>query len=262
MLEKYGPWALIVGGSEGVGESFAVRLAAEGFDLVLLARKAEPLEALAERIRSTGRQVRTLSLDVTVPDALERVRVLTDDLDVGLLIFLAGATHRIEAFHDVAIEDWMVTVNCNVVAPTRFAHHFGGRMRTRGTGGIVLVGSVAGMTGSGKIAVYSASKAFNTTLAEGLWIELQPHGVDVLGLVLGSTATPAMARLGVPIDHPEFPAASPDSVVVEAFEHLGHEPVWFTDGNGPFAEQLRSMPREQAIGLMTASTESLNQRSS
>ena len=79
-VEKYGPWALVIGGSEGVGAAFARKLAAGGFKLVLLARKPGPLEALAAELREGGAEVRVLSVDLTQPDALQRARSVTDDL--------------------------------------------------------------------------------------------------------------------------------------------------------------------------------------
>ena len=75
LRERYGDWALIAGGSEGVGESFARQLAAQGFNLVLLARKSAQLDALAQSIRAdTGREVRTPSLDLSRADALAKAR--------------------------------------------------------------------------------------------------------------------------------------------------------------------------------------------
>jgi uncharacterized protein len=69
-LEKYGPWGLIIGGSEGIGAAFARKLATQKFNVVLIARKTQPLEELASELRLTGIQVRTLSADLSKPDVL------------------------------------------------------------------------------------------------------------------------------------------------------------------------------------------------
>ena len=90
-IEKYGPWALIVGGSEGIGAAFARVLAAKNLNIVLVARKPEPLEELAEDLRETGVEVRTVSADLSKTDVLDKVRTATDDVDVGFLIYNAGA---------------------------------------------------------------------------------------------------------------------------------------------------------------------------
>ena len=90
-IAKYGPWAVIAGGSEGVGAEFATQLADQGFNLVLLARKEGPLAEAADASRARGVEVRTLSVDLLAPDALDRIRQITDDIDVGLFIYNAGA---------------------------------------------------------------------------------------------------------------------------------------------------------------------------
>src|SRR5260370_9653971 len=83
--KQYGPWAVIAGGSEGVGAAFARKVAAHGINLLLLARKPQPLVELSKTItRESQVEVRAAPLDLTVPDVLERVRALTDGLEVGL----------------------------------------------------------------------------------------------------------------------------------------------------------------------------------
>ncbi|MBU6269508.1 MAG: SDR family NAD(P)-dependent oxidoreductase, partial [Sphingomonadales bacterium] len=76
-LNRYGPWALVIGGSEGVGAAFARMLAADGFKLVLVARKPGPLEELAAELRSGGAEVRTVSANLAHADVLDVVRKAT-----------------------------------------------------------------------------------------------------------------------------------------------------------------------------------------
>jgi hypothetical protein len=255
LRERYGDWALIAGGSEGVGESFARQLAAQGFNLVLLARKSAQLDALAQSIRAdTGREVRTLSLDLSRADALAKARRLTDDVEIGMVVFNAGAGHTITDFHDIPLEDWLTTLNCNVMGQTSFAHHYGATMKRRGRGAIVLLASMAGLAGAARLAVYSAAKAYSIALAEALWGELHPHGVDVLSLILGATKTPAMARAGIATDHPDFPGANPDDVAAEGLAHLADGPVWVASGLADNAHALRSMPRRDAARMMAEGT--------
>ena len=93
-LTTYGPWAVVAGGSEGVGASFARLLAEAGVHLALLARRPDPLEETATACRALGVQVRTLTLDLSAPGAVRRVADATADLEVGLLVLNAGAnTH-------------------------------------------------------------------------------------------------------------------------------------------------------------------------
>src|SRR5690348_9320219 len=105
-VAKYGPWAVIPGGSEGVGASMAHALGKGGFNIVLLARKQGPLDEVAQSIRAKhGVQVRTLSVDLNRTDAIDQVRKVTDDIDVGLVIYNAGAAHRVGFFLDGTLDD-------------------------------------------------------------------------------------------------------------------------------------------------------------
>ncbi|MAC60026.1 MAG: short-chain dehydrogenase, partial [Novosphingobium sp.] len=120
-LERYGPWALVVGGSEGVGAECARQLAADGFDLVLTARKLEPLEALAHELRDAGRRVRIVSADLSHGDVLARVREATDDIEIGLLFYNAGANNTRGNFVDLPADVTRSVIAINVVGQTEFA---------------------------------------------------------------------------------------------------------------------------------------------
>jgi short-subunit dehydrogenase len=256
--KQYGPWALIAGGSEGVGAAFAQKLAKAGINLVLLARKPDPLEETAQQVRSQSSvSVRVLPIDLTAGDMLARIRSVTDDIEVGMLIYNAGAESTLRNFHDRDLADSERMIALNVAGPTRLVHHFGGAMRTRRRGGIILVGSNAGYAGGPRIAMYSATKAFDYILAEGLWYELRPHNVHVLGLILGTTKTPAMARMGMKLDVPGYEAADPDAVAQEGLDHLGVDPIWHAAGTGEGAQQIRSMNRAAAITMIGKGSEAI-----
>ena len=228
-LPKYGPWALITGGSEGVGAEFARQLAADGFKLVLMARKPGPLEELAAELRGKGAEVRTVSADLKKPDVLDRVREATDDVDIGLLVYNAGANDTRGNFVDLPAEVTDGVIAINVLGQAAFARHYGKLMKDRGRGGIILTGSLGGYLGSPTLAVYTAAKAFSRVFTEALWLEMHPLGVDVLHLNIGFTATPAMARLGMPVE-----LAEPcENVAREGLENIANGPVWIvsTPGN-------------------------------
>ena len=255
---RYGPWCLIAGGSEGVGAAFARKLAKAGINLVLVARKPEPLAAVADEIRRTsGVVVRTLPLDLTASDAADRVKAATADIEVGLLIYNAGAESRLAYFVERDLADATGMIARNITVPTILAHHFGAAMKARGRGGIILLGSVGGYAGGPGMAMYSASKAFDYILAEGLWYELKPHGVDVLGLVLGTTDTPALARLGMRTDAEGFIAADPADVAQEGLDYLGQGPILHTNGTEASAQYMRALPRAEAVTLMGQSSQAL-----
>ncbi|GIH66263.1 SDR family NAD(P)-dependent oxidoreductase [Microbispora siamensis] len=249
MIDKdvYGPWAVVAGGSEGVGASFAHRLADAGFDLVLIARKPGPLAETAEQVRAKGVEVRTLELDLTDPGAVKAVRSVTDDVEVGLLIFNAGANSYGHEFVTGDLDRVRGVVDLNITAQLALTHHFGALMRERRRGGIILVGSLAGYMGQAQISVYSAVKAFSRVFAEGLWLELGEHGVHVLELVLGVTRTPAMERAGLRMDLPGLNVAEPDDVAREGLEHLADGPVWIAGGNEETARKRSGFPRAEMV---------------
>jgi short-subunit dehydrogenase len=247
--QKYGPWALIVGGSEGIGASFARKLAALGFKLVLAARKPAPLEALAQDLRATGAQVRVLSRDLIKPGALQRARAVTDDIEIGLLIYNAGVvgTHGDYVRQDPELHRSLVAVN--VSGQLDFSHHYGGLMCDRGRGGILIVGSMGSYIGSPNLSVYCGVKAFSRIFSEGLWFECNKHGVDVLHMCIGFTATPSLERMGIDVSL----AASPDDVAQEGLDNIANGPVLLAGGR-PTLERARAYSRvEERAAAVRAS---------
>ncbi|MEO9222117.1 MAG: SDR family NAD(P)-dependent oxidoreductase [Mycobacteriaceae bacterium] len=243
----YGPWAVIAGGSEGVGAAFADELAQVGINLVLIARKPGPLEETATKVRARGVQVRTLALDLLLPDAVEQIRAATDDLEVGLLIFNAGANSYGHEFVTSELDKVQGVIDLNVGRQLELTHHFGAKMKDRGRGGIMLLGSLAGYLGSEQQSIYGAAKAFSRVFAEGLWLELKPFNVHVVELVLGVTRTPAMERAGLRFDIPGLNVAEAEDVAHEGLEHLEDGPVWVAGGNYKGAQKRSGFPRDVLV---------------
>nr|WP_283611989.1 SDR family NAD(P)-dependent oxidoreductase [Mycolicibacterium poriferae] len=228
---KYGPWAVIAGGSEGVGAEFARLLAQAQVNLVLIARKPEPLEATAAACRDLGVEVRTVAVDLTDSAAVGSVLAATDGLEVGLLVYNAGANTCSAEFLDADLTDFGRVLDLNVTTMMALVQHYGRGMRDRRRGGILLVGSMAGYLGSVRHTVYGGVKAFGRIFAEGLWLELRDYGVDVLELILGVTRTPAMERVGLNFDVPGLRVAEPAEVAAEGLDRLPHGPVHIAGGN-------------------------------
>ncbi|WP_314036371.1 SDR family NAD(P)-dependent oxidoreductase [Dietzia sp. CH92] len=229
-IDKYGPWAVIAGGSEGVGAEMAAQLAEAGMNLVLLARKEGPLADTAERCRALGAEVRTLSVDLLAEGAFDEIVAVTSDLTVGLFVYNAGANTYGHEFVTGDLERFRDVIDLNITAQLKLVHHFGNLMRERRRGGILLVGSLSGYLGSAQISIYSAVKSFCRTFAEGLWLEMQDHDVDVLELVLGLTRTPAMARAGLNMDRPGLKIAEPRDVAAQGLASLANGPVVVVEG--------------------------------
>jgi short-subunit dehydrogenase len=258
VAERYGPWALVAGASDGVGAAYARAMAERGVNVLLLARRLAALDEVAEGIRAeTGVEARTLTIDLAEPDAFDRIASTTDDLEVGMLMYNAGADPNVQPFLANDVDVALGMVQRNAALPLRLCHHLGGRMVERGRGGIVLVSSGAGLVGAPNMVAYAATKAFDIVLAESLWSEWHDLGVDVLGLVLGMTDTPALrtllAQRGVPVpdDQPMEGASTAAEVVDEALANLANGPTWFV------GEQLRSsapllggMARSDAVRIM------------
>ncbi|TQC42536.1 SDR family NAD(P)-dependent oxidoreductase [Rhodococcus sp. WS4] len=245
--DHYGPWAVIAGGSEGVGASFAEELGRAGINLVLIARKPGPLEETADKVRGHGIEVRTLALDLLDPDALDRIRAATDDVEVGLLIFNAGANSYGHEFVSGDLTGFHGVIDLNITSQLQLSHHFGAKMKDRCRGGIVLVGSLAGYLGSEDQSIYAASKAFGRVFAESLWLELAPFGVHVVELVLGVTRTPAMVRTGLNFDLPGMNVAEPEDVAREGLAHIADGPVWVAGGNYDTARKRSGFPRDALV---------------
>ncbi|HSB97932.1 MAG TPA: SDR family NAD(P)-dependent oxidoreductase [Spongiibacteraceae bacterium] len=250
---QYGPWALIAGGSEGTGAAFARQLAARGLNLLLVARNSAPLEQVAQQIRTaTPVEVRTLSLDLTGEDVVATLQKVTAELEIGLLVYNAGSTTQFSDVLDAPLAYAQRITQLNVGTPLALTHHFAGLMRKRKRGGVILVGSMAGYGGSAGNATYNAAKAYSRILAEGLWYELKPHGVHVLGLILSATNTPAMARIGMVMDNPGFPADDPEVVVQEGLDRLADGPVWVARGREEMAKYMLNLPRAEAVEMMSS----------
>lgn len=246
-VDRHGPWAVIAGGSEGVGASFATQLAEAGLNLVLLARKPGPLEETAEAARSLGVEVRTLAVDLTEPDAMKHIVEVTDDVEVGLLVFNAGANTYGHEFVTGELERFRQVIDLNITAQLALVRHFGEPMKERRRGGLLLVGSLAGFMGQAQISVYSAVKAFCRVFAEGLWLEMRDHDVDVLEFVLGVTRTPAMARAGLSFDIPGMHVSEPDDVARQALASLGDGPVQVAAGNEKNVERRSGTDRTRLV---------------
>ena len=175
--DRYGPWALITGASEGTGREFARQIAAKGVPCVLVARREGPLKDLAAEIKAeSGVECVTATVDLAAPDAGERLIAAAGGREIGLFVANAGADPNGSNFLDRDVGAWRDLTQRNVLNVLEACHHFGGLMRGRGRGGLLIVGSGACYGGASHLATYSATKAFQLCLAEGLWAELRPFG--------------------------------------------------------------------------------------
>ncbi|WP_066896898.1 SDR family NAD(P)-dependent oxidoreductase [Mycolicibacterium houstonense] len=246
-LAKYGSWAVIAGGSEGVGAEFARQLAEDGFNLVLIARKPGPLTDTADQCRELGVEVRAISVDLLDPESVSRIAEDTADLDVGLLIYNAGASTCNELFLETDLSEFQKVTDLNVTRMLEMVQHYGRAMAARGRGGIMIVGSLSGYMGAWRHSIYAGAKAFSRMFAESLWLELRERNVNVLELVLGVTRTPAMERIGLNFDAPGILVNEPAEVAAEGLAHLADGPVWVAGGNAERAEANSAPDRSRVV---------------
>ena len=218
--ERYGPWAVVAGASQGIGEQYSLQLAAKGLNLIMIARGAGELEALAARIRDEySVEVMTLSCDLANPDLHTILQQACADKEVGLMVYNATYSHIGEFLSDTHSSK-LLAIDVNCKGPLTFLDVLLTPMTQRKRGGIILMSSMSGFQGSAMVANYAATKAYNTVLAEGLWEELRHHGVDVLACVAGATKTPNFNRQ-TPMDKVAsvFPM-EPADAVSEALQAL------------------------------------------
>lgn len=214
---RYGPWAVVTGASEGIGKSFAVALARQGFHLVLVARRSDLLDALAGQLtQAHGTQCEVLVADLSTAEGVAEVLERTARHDAGLVVCCAGfgtAGRFLEG--DIGEELDMLRVNCG--ATTALSWGFGRRFASRGGGGLILLSSIVAFQGVPRSAHYAATKAYVQTLAEGLRAEWADRGIDVLAVAPGPVATGFAGRAGLTMGRSE----SPDVVATESLKALG-----------------------------------------
>lgn len=240
--QQYGPWAVIGGASDGTGEQFARQLAALGLNLVLVARRASLMESLAKELRENhGIQVRVVLLDLSLPAAGEQLCTAVADLEVGLYIANAGAGLSGPTFVDGAMDDWRALVNLNVHTPMEVCHGLAGAMKQRRRGGLLLMSSGVALGGQPRVSVYCSGKAFGLNLAESLWAELKPSGVDVLSVVAPLINTPTLQRGLGGKSGGEIPGMfEADEVVETALRQLANGPCYIFPA-GPEADRAEEV---------------------
>lgn len=254
---KYGDTALIAGASEGIGAAFAEKLAADGFNLILVARRMEPLHKLAGILADRHKVLtRCLAIDLSGEDAAAQVMASLDGTEPGILVYNAALSH-IGSFTDRPVEEHISAVRVNMITPFRLVHHLGGKMLERGRGAVILMSSLAGFQGSGYLSTYAASKAFSRILAEGLWYEWKRKGVDIMACCPGATATPGYLK-SAPAQKSLFTPAvqKPDDVVKECFRRLGRKPSYITGRGNRLASFFmhRVLSRKRAVEVMGDNT--------
>jgi uncharacterized protein len=255
--DRYGPWALITGASDGIGRECAIALARQGMHLALVARRESVLAALAEQLtRDDGVACRVIALDLGTPDAMKTLDDSTHDLDIGLAIAAAGfGTSGPFLSGDLDNELDMLMVNCgSALALThRFGHRFGQRFAHGKRSGLILFSSLVGFQGVPGSAHYAATKGYIQSLAEGIAPEFRAKGIDVLVTAPGPVHTGFAARARMQMGK----ALTPAQVVAATLAALGHRttvrPGWLSKLLGWSLATLPRWGRTRVLALIMRS---------
>lgn len=260
LKQKYGSTALVAGASEGMGAAFATQLAAQGFNLVLLARRLVPLQEFADNLKKNYPVVIScISCDLGDSNATEQILEALKGKEINLLVYNAALSY-IGPFIQNTSEYHCKMAQVNMITPLNFIHVFGGKMLERGKGAIILMASLAGFQGSGYLAMYAATKAYTRVLAESLWYEWKNSGVDVLACCAGATATPNFKDTKPEKTSSFAPKVqAPEEVVTECLKKLGKQPSFISGTGNKIASFVmqKLLPRKMAVTMMGDNTKKM-----
>jgi short-subunit dehydrogenase len=188
------PLAVVTGASSGIGLELARECARNGFDLVIAADR--PLTAVAAELRETVAAVDCVEADLATPDGIQKLYGSVAGRPVGALV--ANAGHGLgRAFLDQSFEDITHVIDTNITGTLALIHKVANDMRSRGSGRILITGSIAGLMPGTFQAVYSGTKAFIDSFSWALRNELKDTGVTVTCLIPGATETEFFKRAGM-----------------------------------------------------------------
>ncbi len=192
--------ALITGASTGIGAVFADRLAKRGYDLILVARNEERLSEAAERLKSTGRRIETITADLMKKEDVQRVAErLSNDSAITALVNNAGLGSAGKLL-DAKIDDLESMIYLNVTALTRLALAALPAFVARKNGLLINIASVVALAPELLNGTYSGTKAYVVNFTQALKNELTGTGVTIQAVLPGATATPFWEKAGRPVE--------------------------------------------------------------
>lgn len=244
---REGRWAVVTGGSSGIGRAHADLLAQRGFSVLLVGRDETRLAATASDLASRhGVETATARIDLAEPDAAERLLVTIGDREVGVFVAVAGKGSPGD-FVDIPLADYLDCVTVKVRTNTVLAHALARQMRARGAGAMLIISSTGGLQGIPSLSVNSGTEAYLLALSEALHHELAPHGIRVTGLMPGPTVTPGFLAM---VGEKQAPrgAMTPEATAAEGIRALEAGRMTHVAGTANRA-MMRGMPRSARIGL-------------
>lgn len=220
--EKYGPWAVVAGSAEGLGEAWSRSLAQQGMNILMIDHQEDKLHALATELEKEH-NIQTHCLHIDLSDALawEKVMDAVKGVDCRLLIYNA-AYSLIKPFISITEKELDNFIDINTRSQLKLVHAFARHLTNKGKGGgIIMMSSLAGLLGMQLVAPYAATKAFAWNLAEALHHELKPHNIDMMACIAGATSTPAYNKTKPKYGKLKPLVMKPDEVADAALKNLG-----------------------------------------
>ncbi len=226
LADEYGPWALVTGASSGIGAEMARRLAGDGVNVVIAARRLDRLNQLAAELEAVhGVEMRPVQADLTSQDGIDAIDKAVADIDLAIVVNNAGAAHP-GAFLKTPADDQLDVIRLNIMSPVELASLLGRRLVERpGPGAMIFTGSTSAYAGIANLANYAATKAYIGSFAEALHREWRRHDVDVLVVHPGPTRTEMVEMDGVDFNAVPMNWMTPDQVADQTFKALGRKPV-------------------------------------
>ena len=182
--------ALVTGASSGIGKATAIKLAENGYDLIVCGRREEKLEALKYQLSKTAKVI-TLIFDVRDRKEVEmQINSLPNEWkNIDLLVNNAGNAHGLSAFDAGDIDDWDAMIDSNVKGLLYVSRAVIPTMVERRKGHIINLSSVAGKQTYANGAVYCASKKAVEAISEGMRLDLTEHGIKITNIAPGAVET-------------------------------------------------------------------------
>lgn len=212
---------LITGASAGIGEALAEQFAANGHDVVLVARRESELVRVADRLEDDhGVTAHVVTKDLASREAPHELYAETTERDITVDILVNNVGIGTQgAFVENDLDRELDQMQLNMVTPTQLIHLYGGDMADRGGGGVLNVASTAAWFPGPFMAIYYASKAYMKNFSEGIAEELRPEGVDVTVLCPGPVETEFQSRAG----NEDTPLGSGEMQSAEMVANAGYE---------------------------------------
>ncbi|XP_055614305.1 hydroxysteroid dehydrogenase-like protein 1 [Uranotaenia lowii] len=179
--QKYGKWAVVSGGSDGIGRQISILLAKQGLNIIIIARPDDNLQTTADQISSDyGVQVKTVGVDFANGWQLYSfIQKELDGFDIGVLVNNAGILLKIDSFENIAYNEHQTMVNVNINAALMLTHIVTPYMKSRRKGLIVNIASISAYTPAPYALMYAATKSFIYSFSRALTVELKESGVKV-----------------------------------------------------------------------------------